>query len=282
MTVLVTVAAGVLGSGVARALTKRHHVRTTDLVDMASARESVRADLTNEQQARAVLEGMDVVHCAAVHPWKQYTDDQYLDCNVNVTHLVLKACVAAGVRHVVYTSSIAVVRSGPYTEMELPIQDDQRARPTAIYGLTKHMGEDLCRLFHRQHGLAVLGLRPVTFMPFDRFKAGLLPLTARWLPAHDIIWAHDPAADVEVSGVETAFLAPAVPYTPAEAVVSRTDFANDHYPGVSTFFRANGLEVQPILFLFSIDRPVSCSTGNHPPRSRIGTLRRGRTCREGA
>ena len=35
------------------------------------------------EQARAAVEGAElIVHCASLHPWKPYTDDQYLDCNL--------------------------------------------------------------------------------------------------------------------------------------------------------------------------------------------------------
>jgi UDP-glucose 4-epimerase len=258
MRILVTGAAGVLGSGVARALVDRHAVRTTDLAAAGPGPDYVPAELTSYEQAREVVAGMDVVvHCAAVHPWKPYTDDQYLDSNVKAVHHVLKACVDTRVRRVVYTSSIAAVGYGPFAEGELPVREDQPPRPRDLYSLSKHMAEDVCRYFHRWDGLSVLCLRPVTFIPYEELQGALALLSARWLPPDEIVRAHALAAETELDGFHTAFLGPATPYTPADVVASQADPAavlERYYPGVGAYFAARGLELAPIRFLFAIDR----------------------------
>lgn len=261
MRVLITGAAGVLGSSLARVLSERHQVRTTDMVAVADAPDFRLADLTDADQARAVVEDIEVVvHAAAIHPWKPYTDDQYLDCNVKAVHHLLKACVAAKVRRVVYTSSIAAVGYGPYAEHEMPVREEQTPQPNDLYGLTKQLGEATCRLFQRRDGLPILCLRPVTFIPRDPLTEGLYLATARGLPAEEIVRAHALAVETESDGFATAYLAPVVPYTPADVIASRQEPAaviDRYYPGLSQLFASHGLTVPPMRFLFSTEQARS-------------------------
>ena len=46
-------------------------------------------------------------------------------------------------------------------------EDFAPLEPRNIYGVTKLAAEQLCRLYHRQHGLAVLVLRTARFFPED-------------------------------------------------------------------------------------------------------------------
>jgi len=73
MKILVTGSAGVLGSRVARGLVDKYELRTTDILLTDSPGEFIQADLTDYAQASDLIKGCDiVVHCAAIHPWKQY------------------------------------------------------------------------------------------------------------------------------------------------------------------------------------------------------------------
>src|SRR5438045_1059223 len=102
MRVVVTGAAGVLGSRVAVDLAAAGHAVRG--VDLRPAPDSVRragleallADLTDPDRCRAAVEGAEVaVHCASIHPWKDYPDALYWDLNVKATHHFLAACVRA-------------------------------------------------------------------------------------------------------------------------------------------------------------------------------------------
>lgn len=259
MNVLVTGAAGVLGSAVARVASTRHNVRATDMLANPHSRADIlQADLTDYEQVRRVVRDIDVVvHCAALHPWKQYTDEQYLDSNLKATHQILKASVEAGVRRFIYTSSIAAIGYGPFAESEMPVREDHPSRPMDLYSLTKHLGEEVCRYFNGVAGLPVLCLRPVNFVPYDSLTAGARLLACTWLAAQDVVRAHDLAIDAEFTGVEMAFLAPSSPYTPSDVVESRSDpprVVDRFYPGVTAFFRSRGIAVSPIRFLFATDR----------------------------
>jgi nucleoside-diphosphate-sugar epimerase len=77
------------------------------------------------------------------------------DINVKGVYLALQAAHAAGVPHAVYTSSLSVYRRGdaPYPADEAP--------PDAhdFYGLSKRLGEEVCRAAVSEWGLTVTALR---------------------------------------------------------------------------------------------------------------------------
>lgn len=46
----------------------------------------VKTDLLNSEVLEKALTGVDIiVHCASIHPWKSYTDQQYIDLNIKGT-----------------------------------------------------------------------------------------------------------------------------------------------------------------------------------------------------
>ncbi|MGH8850468.1 MAG: NAD-dependent epimerase/dehydratase family protein, partial [Casimicrobiaceae bacterium] len=148
MRALVTGGAGFLGHALAlRARGGGHQVTTVD----HSGEADVRCDVAD---ARALAVAMDaarpevVVHLAAL-----LTDaaaaDPVAAARVNVvgTASVFAAARAAGVRRVVFASSVAAV--GPCAEGS---GDDVALRPQTVYGATKAAGEHLAYTLSRLPG----------------------------------------------------------------------------------------------------------------------------------
>ena len=87
------------------------------------------------------------------------------DVNVKGLHLALEAAVQARVKRAVYTSSLSVhdgrdLLTGHFDSETVPPE------PRSVYGLTKWMGEEVCRFVHRVHDLPILALR--LFLPVSR------------------------------------------------------------------------------------------------------------------
>ncbi len=79
----------------------------------------------------------------------------YTDNNVLATQMVLEACRREGVPRVVYASSSSV-----YGDTDrLPMHEDANCRPVSPYGVTKLAGEQLCRLYWKNHGVPTVSLR---------------------------------------------------------------------------------------------------------------------------
>ncbi|MBI2297419.1 MAG: NAD(P)-dependent oxidoreductase [Armatimonadetes bacterium] len=251
MRIVVTGVAGVLGGRVAAGLAGRHEVRGVDVVEPADPPvPTVVADLADYEAARAALADAEVVvHCAAIHPWKPYTEEQYLHCNVIASYQVARACADLKVSWLVFTSSIAA-KGYPthYPPAELPIAEDAPVRNVDVYSHTKTLGEETMRYWNRRAGTPTWILRPPTFIPFDDDRRRVAMMFAgTWVAPEDIAAAHILAAEVRPDGVETAFLPQETPYTAddiaeaqaggAEAVLER------HFPGVAAWFRAEGLDL---------------------------------------
>lgn len=170
MKILVTGAAGVLGQTIAALIEPLgHKLRLTDLMPLQTAHEFVAADLSDPAQAAGLCDGIDqVLHVAAIHPWKPYTPQQYLDLNIKGTHNIVAEAARTGVQRLIYTSSVAAMGYDVSSDSPLPFDEDRPCRPyDSLYSLSKHAGEQICRLYAQTAGLRWLALRPGTFIPRD-------------------------------------------------------------------------------------------------------------------
>lgn len=166
MTILVTGAAGQIGSELTLVLREKYgaeNVIAADLKPPAAALASgpfVILDVTEKARLEEVVRKYKVeviYHLAAILSATGEKDPQ-LAWRVNMDGLynVLEVARTAGVRQVFWPSSIAVF--GPKTPKERTPQDTILS-PTTMYGVTKVAGELLCEYYHRRYGLDVRGLR---------------------------------------------------------------------------------------------------------------------------
>lgn len=194
--VLVTGAAGVLGRAVTELFEREEGVqlRLTDVAPMETRHEFRAADLAKPEQLTALCAGVEVlVHIAAIHPWKRYTTEQYLRCNIDGTYNILAAAIAGGVQRVIYTSSVAAIGMGRNDSVPLPWDETKPPEfaPGDVYGFSKHVGEEVCRGFSRQGKFSYVALRPGMFIPTPeddpRFGLGMLSFSVH---TTDVAMAH--------------------------------------------------------------------------------------------
>jgi len=105
----------------------------------------------------AAMKGMDgVFHLAAL--WLLQCHEfprSAFDVNVRGTFNVLEACVANGIKRLVYSSSASVYGDA----VEEPMTEDHPFNNKNFYGATKICGEAMARAFHHRYGLNFAGLR---------------------------------------------------------------------------------------------------------------------------
>jgi nucleoside-diphosphate-sugar epimerase len=111
-----------------------------------------------------------VFHTATLHKPHVVTHDRqkFVATNVTGTLNLLEEAVAAGVVAFVFTSTTSVFGDALIPPAEAPagwVTEDLTPIPKNIYGVTKAAAEDLCQLFHRDHGLACIILRISRFFP---------------------------------------------------------------------------------------------------------------------
>lgn len=98
-----------------------------------------------------------VFHMAAQISVPRSMEDPFEDTRINVLGTVnlLEACVKAGVKRVVFSSSAAVYGVPQY----LPVDEKHPLLAISPYGASKIAGEDYLRLYHRVYGLEYVVLR---------------------------------------------------------------------------------------------------------------------------
>ncbi|BFT72901.1 NAD-dependent epimerase/dehydratase family protein [Paenibacillus sp. P36] len=161
MKVLVTGAAGNGGQAVCRALVLAGYtVRMADIMpphaDDLKELEFVRCDTRSPGDVRLAVQGMDaVVHLAAWHSAHKppVSDETIFAVNVDGTFHVMEACKQAGIQAIVYASSMAYGWG-------------------SIYGVSKVIGEDLCKTYHEMTGASIAMLRYHEFIPRPYLEFG--------------------------------------------------------------------------------------------------------------
>jgi UDP-glucose 4-epimerase len=103
-----------------------------------------------------------VVHLAIANlPEDVYADEVY-ETDVLGTWNVLRAAADAGIKRVVFMSSVNAL--GVFKREArpdyLPIDDEHPARPRSAYGLSKLLSEETCRYFSTRDGMTTICLRP--------------------------------------------------------------------------------------------------------------------------
>ncbi|MBT3374326.1 MAG: NAD(P)-dependent oxidoreductase [Lentisphaerae bacterium] len=253
MNVLITGAAGVLGKAVTGLLADEPGIqlRLTDVVDFHSPHEVVRADLANPEDVDGLCDDIDeVLHIASIHPWKEYTPAQYIDCNIKGTFNLLEAAAQGPVKRVIYTSSIAAMGMAPKADCPPPWDEAKPCTPYGhLYCVTKHVGEQCCHLFHQKGAFSYVFLRPGTFIPrADDDPSFGLGLLSSWVHASDVAQAHLLAFRSDVEN-EAFVITAKVPFTQADSVQLLSDAPTlilRHFPRAAKL-KAKGIELPATL-----------------------------------
>jgi UDP-glucose 4-epimerase len=163
---LVTGGAGFVGSTLVDALIAQgHEVYVVDdlssgrLINLDAARRANRVkfhrfDIRSDGMAELFTQARPeiVFHLAAQPSVPASVADPMRDAQINVIGLlrVLDACVAAGVRKIVFSSSGGTIYG---RQRKFPTNEAAKGRPESPYGITKSASENYLRFYRDQHGL---------------------------------------------------------------------------------------------------------------------------------
>jgi len=160
----------------------------------------VRADILWLSQVVDAIRGQDaIVHLAAIpHPLND-PPQRVFEVNVMGTFNVLQAAHEEGVRRVVFASSdstLGLCFGAPdRVPHYLPIDECHPLEPEDPYGLSKLIGEEICRAYARLGPMSVVALRPAWVWTKEE-KEELKPLVedpAKWVFG---LWAYVDARDL--------------------------------------------------------------------------------------
>jgi nucleoside-diphosphate-sugar epimerase len=170
MKVLVTGSTGHLGEALIRIL-KSLHYEVIGLDILPSPFTSHCGSVTDRDFVKQCMTGVKTVfHTATLHKphVATHTQQAFIDVNISGTLNLLQEAVAAGVESFVFTSTTSVFGDALIPPAGAPaawITEEVTPVPKNIYGATKTAAEDLCQLYHRNHGLACIVLRTSRFFP---------------------------------------------------------------------------------------------------------------------
>jgi dTDP-4-dehydrorhamnose reductase len=168
--VLITGAAGRIGSSLAAQLKDRYDLRVHyhhTIPEQPPVDDIAIADVSVFEQIAPALLGMDAVVHMAGEPSTRASWESVRARNIDGTYNVLEAARLAGVKKVVFASTNHVM--GMYDrDQQWPIYSGQPVRPDSLYGVSKAFGEALGRHYYDRFGLSVICLRIGWFLPEPR------------------------------------------------------------------------------------------------------------------
>jgi len=240
MRVLITGSSGHLGEALMRVL-GAEDVEPVGLDVLPSPYTAVVGSVADRAVVRNAMEGVDaVIHAATLHKPHVASNGraEFVDTNVTGTLNLLEEAVAAGVGRFVFTSSTTTFGRALTPPPGAPaawIDEPVVPVPKNIYGVTKTAAEDLCELFHRDHGLPCVVLRTSRFFPeaddrdevraaYDDLNLKVNELLYRRVDLEDVVSAHRLALDRAPGiGFARLIVSATTPFGPDDLALLGTD-----------------------------------------------------------
>ena len=153
MKILITGAAGAVGSRLIQGMAGRYFLRGLDREQVAGADEAIIGDVGDGDTMLKATEGMDAaIHLTGVdHEW-----EGVLQTNLIGTYNLLEACRVNGGKRVAYASRAGV--HGPQPD-EITRNVHMTLQPVGLYTVSKVFGEALGFSYVQQHGLEFVAVR---------------------------------------------------------------------------------------------------------------------------
>lgn len=250
MKVLVTGGSGMVGKYLVAELLQHGH--TVGIADIVPPKDSTatfhRTDVLDLAAVERTMSGYEaVIHAAGIpHPLNDPAE-RIFHVNVNGTFNVLEAAARTGVTKVVFTSSESTLgfafMSNRHVPDYLPIDEHHPMRPQDPYGLSKVIGERICRTYSERYGLRTVCLREPWIwvpeaeqLPFYRTLVAEYPNWYKnlWTSVHvyDVAQAHRLALEQDlISRHEVFFITGPANWTGLDSRRLMEEF----YPEVRSF-----------------------------------------------
>ncbi|HEX4223338.1 MAG TPA: NAD(P)-dependent oxidoreductase [Pseudonocardiaceae bacterium] len=194
MRVLVTGAGGGLGrETVERLHAEGHVVRAHDRVDVPGPADEIVTGELRDTDLTGLMTGLDaVVHAAALPSPGAGTEDEVFTNNVNAAYRVLYAAGRAGIKRVVYISSLSALGiAWAYRDRSpesVPITEDHPYLGEDTYGLSKYVGELIADTAARRFDATVISLRFPFLGTGERLRTHIAGVVEDPAPERVALW----------------------------------------------------------------------------------------------
>ena len=180
-TVLITGAAGDVGTHLRRELAGKYQLRLSDIkpvANLAAGEEFVRGDIADMEDMLAVTRGVDaIVHLGAFSVEGDWPT--ILEANIAGTYNVFEAAHRNGVKRILFATSNHAVG---FYRRDQTIDHRVYPKPDSRYGVSKVFGEALGSLYSDKYGMEVFNMRigNVNPKPVDKRRLSI------WISPRDI------------------------------------------------------------------------------------------------
>ncbi len=222
MKILITGGSGSVGKYIVDELLRYKH--TIGVLDLNPPTRNVwyhDVDVMNLDHVVKAVKGYDaIIHMAGIPHPLNHPPEKVFSLNVNGTFNVLEAAARANVKKVVFTSSESVLGFAFMTQYMapeyVPIDELHPLRPQDPYGLSKFIGEQICRTYSARYGIRTVCLRaPWIWLPEggerERYKS-LVSEHHKWcnnlwsfVHAYDAAQAHRLAVEKDLESLHECF-----------------------------------------------------------------------------
>lgn len=248
MKILVTGAAGRVGSAVVERCRGRHETVAFDHVPPTLGDHLVCGDVRDRDAVFEAAAGCDaIIHPAGFHGGhlQDHSAAEFLAVNVTGVNHLYEAMLHHGIGRIVQSSTMEVVCGRDWLANGVAVLDEgTQPKPDAIYAMSKFLAEQFGPYYLRQHGLTTAILRYMNVNTQTPDEAGL-QMVARWVWRYDVAEANILAAEATTIGSEVFHIGPDTPLTNQDIQLSRRDPAavlEKHWPGSVELLARHGLQ----------------------------------------
>lgn len=173
MRLLVVGGSGLVGRLIVPAWATRHDVRVLDphAPDFVEGVEHVAGTTADLDVLRAAMDGVDVLVYLAMGPMAEWgtlpNSLGHLEVSVKGTFAATHLANEAGIRRVVYASSLSVYQH----DSQIDLASDPEPDAVTPYGLSKRLGEEVFKAAAAQWDMSVVALRLVWPRAYDEWLA---------------------------------------------------------------------------------------------------------------
>lgn len=258
---LLTGGCGLVGRTLVPLLRDDCEVTHFEMRDPGDGLPFIHGDLLDSRGVAEACKGMDaVIHVAAIHgkAWEELGDDKSFEINVTGTKNVLEGAAVAGVKRVVFTSSIWASGHNSPPPDYLPMDEELPREPAELYGLTKALGEKMCRYATAKHGVSTIVLRPGGIRPADAFEPCSAGPLMGVVHVQDVAQAHALALKAPADVMHEVFIITAdSPLCGVEPAAFRKDPAaalDSVVPGAGELVRNGTLKMSPDTEWYTVEK----------------------------
>jgi nucleoside-diphosphate-sugar epimerase len=173
---------------VVTALEENHELRVTDIKPPAEKgrHEYLHVDVTSLEQVRKACEGMDaIINLAVLRADRKLA----FDVNTRGCYNMMLAALERGIRRVINTGPHLVVCGTAYQQFDFGIIPDAPPQPgTHLYGLSKSLGHEICRVFAEHNEVWVQNYLFYSFRDAEKLPRGTdaTPFSISWADAAEV------------------------------------------------------------------------------------------------